>query len=117
MLKGLEIVVFDETERDGESRVGPKHWRIFEIIAREPAQVDSLVRHPTPLDPPGLTDLVRRERHGSAVFETANDAVSTAGSTGSDVMRNNMTRASTVSSESVRERIHVPIRVAHRGNN
>jgi tellurite methyltransferase len=31
---GFEIEVLDESEQDGEAFNGPKHWHIFEIIAR-----------------------------------------------------------------------------------
>jgi SAM-dependent methyltransferase len=36
LLSGLEIVDLHETERDGESFSGPKHWHLFEILARDP---------------------------------------------------------------------------------
>jgi trans-aconitate methyltransferase len=36
LLQGLDILRLDETERDGEAFSGPKHWHIFDILAREP---------------------------------------------------------------------------------
>jgi SAM-dependent methyltransferase len=36
LLGGLDIVELRETERDGESFSGPKHWHVFDILAREP---------------------------------------------------------------------------------
>lgn len=36
-LKGLEIVEFEEEDRDGAAADGtPKHWHVFHIIARQP---------------------------------------------------------------------------------
>jgi hypothetical protein len=34
---GLDIVVLDETEEDGMSFLGPKHWHVFDLIVRKPA--------------------------------------------------------------------------------
>jgi hypothetical protein len=34
LLDGLEIVSLDEVEEDGGSFVGPKHWHVFDVIAR-----------------------------------------------------------------------------------
>jgi SAM-dependent methyltransferase len=36
LLNGLEILTLDESERDGESFSGPKHWHVFDILARQP---------------------------------------------------------------------------------
>jgi SAM-dependent methyltransferase len=36
LLRGLDILALEETERDGEAFSGPKHWHIFDILAREP---------------------------------------------------------------------------------
>jgi hypothetical protein len=36
LLDGLEVVSFDETDEDGDSFGGPKHWHIFDIVARAP---------------------------------------------------------------------------------
>jgi SAM-dependent methyltransferase len=33
-LTGLDVVELTEDERDGTSDVGPKHWHLFEVIAR-----------------------------------------------------------------------------------
>jgi SAM-dependent methyltransferase len=38
LLRGLEIVQLTESERDGESSIGPKHWHVFDILAREPGR-------------------------------------------------------------------------------
>lgn len=36
-LKGLEVVEFEEEDRDGATADGtPKHWHVFHIIARQP---------------------------------------------------------------------------------
>jgi trans-aconitate methyltransferase len=37
MLDGLEIVRLDEQDADGSSFSGPKHWHLFDVIARRPA--------------------------------------------------------------------------------
>ena len=37
LLDGLEILVLDETEEDGDSFVGPTHWHYYDIVARRPA--------------------------------------------------------------------------------
>ncbi len=36
MLEGLEVVTVDEEDADGSSFVGPKHWHVFDIVARRP---------------------------------------------------------------------------------
>lgn len=36
MLAGLEVVDLQEEDEDGDSFVGPKHWHVFEIVARRP---------------------------------------------------------------------------------
>ncbi|NJM09026.1 hypothetical protein HC891_26740 [Candidatus Gracilibacteria bacterium] len=36
LLDGLEIEYFHEIDEYGASFVGPKHWHIFELIARQP---------------------------------------------------------------------------------
>ena len=36
LLDGLDIVVLDETEQDGMSFLGPKHWHTFDVVARRP---------------------------------------------------------------------------------
>ncbi|WP_035841343.1 class I SAM-dependent methyltransferase [Kitasatospora azatica] len=35
-LAGLEVVRLDEEDADGDSFGGPKHWHLFDIIARRP---------------------------------------------------------------------------------
>ena len=37
LLHGLDILRLEETERDGHAFSGPKHWHIFDILARKPA--------------------------------------------------------------------------------
>ena len=34
LLDGLEIIDFDEQENDGPSGSGPKHWHLFDLVAR-----------------------------------------------------------------------------------
>lgn len=36
LLEGMEILELHETERDGEAFSGPKHWHLFDILARIP---------------------------------------------------------------------------------
>ncbi len=36
LLVGLEIVAFDESDEDGVAASGPKHWHLFEFVARQP---------------------------------------------------------------------------------
>ncbi len=37
-LSGMEILHWEEVERDGETALGePKHWHVFHVIARSPA--------------------------------------------------------------------------------
>ncbi|MDD1954326.1 methyltransferase domain-containing protein [Pseudomonas qingdaonensis] len=36
LLNGLELITFNALEYDGNSLRGPKHWHLFEIIARKP---------------------------------------------------------------------------------
>ncbi len=33
---GLDSVTIDEEDQDGESFLGPKHWHVFDLIARRP---------------------------------------------------------------------------------
>jgi SAM-dependent methyltransferase len=40
LLGGLEILQLRETERDGDASTGPKHWHIYDILAREPVDRD-----------------------------------------------------------------------------
>ncbi len=35
LLAGLEVIELTETEEDGDSGRGPKHWHVFEIVARK----------------------------------------------------------------------------------
>lgn len=37
MFAGLDVVELDEQDQPGESFCGPKHWHVFEVIARRPA--------------------------------------------------------------------------------
>ena len=36
LLDGLEVLRLDETERDGAAVSDPKHWHVYEILARAP---------------------------------------------------------------------------------
>jgi SAM-dependent methyltransferase len=36
LLDGLELLALDEEDRDGDSFLGPKHWHVFDVIARQP---------------------------------------------------------------------------------
>jgi hypothetical protein len=38
LVDGLDVVVLDEIEEDGGSFVGPKHWHLFDIVARRPPE-------------------------------------------------------------------------------
>jgi hypothetical protein len=38
LLEGLDTLQLHETERDGDSYSGPKHWHTYDILAREPAE-------------------------------------------------------------------------------
>ena len=37
LLRGLEILEVRELDEDGDAFSGPKHWHVFEVIARRPA--------------------------------------------------------------------------------
>ena len=37
LVDGLELLALDEEDRDGDSFLGPKHWHVFDVIARQPA--------------------------------------------------------------------------------
>jgi SAM-dependent methyltransferase len=34
LVDGLEVVALDEEDQDGNSFLGPKHWHVFDVIAR-----------------------------------------------------------------------------------
>ena len=36
LLDGFDVIVLDETEQDGMSFLGPKHWHTFDVVARRP---------------------------------------------------------------------------------
>jgi hypothetical protein len=36
MAAGLEVLALDEEDADGASFVGPKHWHVFDLVARRP---------------------------------------------------------------------------------
>ncbi len=38
MVAGLEILDLTEEDADGDSFAGPKHWHVFDIVARRPAR-------------------------------------------------------------------------------
>lgn len=37
LLDGLDVVVLEETDEDGTAFSGPKHWHVFDVVARRPA--------------------------------------------------------------------------------
>ena len=34
LVDGLELLALDEEDQDGNSFLGPKHWHVFDVIAR-----------------------------------------------------------------------------------
>jgi SAM-dependent methyltransferase len=36
LVDGLEVLALDEEDQDGNSFLGPKHWHVFDVIARRP---------------------------------------------------------------------------------
>ena len=36
MAAGLQVLALDEEDVDGDSFVGPKHWHVFDLVARRP---------------------------------------------------------------------------------
>jgi SAM-dependent methyltransferase len=36
LAEGFEVLAFDEEDADGPSASGPKHWHLFDIVARKP---------------------------------------------------------------------------------
>ncbi|QDW62231.1 hypothetical protein [Oerskovia sp. KBS0722] len=36
LLDGLDVIAFREEDEDGESFSGPKHWHVFDVLARAP---------------------------------------------------------------------------------
>lgn len=38
LVDGLEVIAIDEEDADGESASGPKHWHVFDLIARRPIE-------------------------------------------------------------------------------
>jgi SAM-dependent methyltransferase len=36
LVDGLELLALDEEDQDGDSFLGPKHWHVFDVIARQP---------------------------------------------------------------------------------
>ena len=36
LVDGLELLELDEEDQDGDSFLGPKHWHVFDVIARRP---------------------------------------------------------------------------------
>ena len=36
LIDGLQVVAFDEEDADGPSGAGPKHWHVFDLVARRP---------------------------------------------------------------------------------
>ena len=41
LLEGLDVVTVDEEDADGSSFVGPKHWHVFDIVARRPVEAQA----------------------------------------------------------------------------
>jgi SAM-dependent methyltransferase len=37
LVDGLELLALDEEDQDGNSFFGPKHWHVFDVIARRPS--------------------------------------------------------------------------------
>ena len=40
LLAGLDVVAIDEEDADGPSASGPKHWHLFDLVARRPSATD-----------------------------------------------------------------------------
>jgi hypothetical protein len=38
LFQGMEIVSFHEQDEDGQADSGPKHWHVFDVIARQPCE-------------------------------------------------------------------------------
>jgi SAM-dependent methyltransferase len=38
MVEGLDVIAIDEEDADGDSFAGRKHWHVFDIVARRPAE-------------------------------------------------------------------------------
>ena len=38
LLEGLEVLAIDEEDKDGDAFSGAKHWHVFDVIARRPAE-------------------------------------------------------------------------------
>jgi trans-aconitate methyltransferase len=36
LFEGMEVVSFNEEDEDGHADSGPKHWHVFDVIARQP---------------------------------------------------------------------------------
>jgi SAM-dependent methyltransferase len=36
LVDGIELLALDEEDQDGNSFLGPKHWHVFDVIARRP---------------------------------------------------------------------------------
>jgi SAM-dependent methyltransferase len=36
LVEGLEVLALDEEDQDGTSFLGPKHWHVFDVVARRP---------------------------------------------------------------------------------
>jgi hypothetical protein len=41
LVDGLEVAAIDEEDADGDSFVGPKHWHVWDVIARQPMRVST----------------------------------------------------------------------------
>jgi SAM-dependent methyltransferase len=38
LVEGLEVLALDEEDQDGNSFLGPKHWHVFNVVARRPSK-------------------------------------------------------------------------------
>jgi SAM-dependent methyltransferase len=38
MVDGLDVIALDEEDQDGDSFLGPKHWHVFDVVARQQAR-------------------------------------------------------------------------------
>ncbi|WP_243420800.1 hypothetical protein [Micromonospora globispora] len=42
LLEGLDLVSFTERDEEGAAYSGPKHWHVFDVIARRPLPKTSI---------------------------------------------------------------------------
>ena len=41
LVEGLEVIGFDEEDQDGPAATGPKHWHLFDLVARRPEPAEA----------------------------------------------------------------------------